>query len=263
MNKRTRNNYINSPSPIEWELHALFKQTAPVIVFDIGSCEGEDSIRYSRLFPHGRILAFEPLPGNVERIKSQLAVYDAENVEVFQTALSDTVGEADFYVSSGQKDPGTADTDWDFGNKSSSLLPPHANSKELFPWLEFSEKIKVPINRLELFCASQGIHQVDLIHLDVQGAELKVLSGAGRFINHINAVWMEVEKIPLYEAQPLKQDIERFMHEHRFVKLKDTVSSLAGDQLYVNAVYLQKHPLAATRLSLRMLRNKIYQIVRS
>lgn len=254
MNKRTRSNYIKSPSPVERELRTLFNVSSPIIIFDIGSCEGEDSIRYSRLFPNSKIFAFEPLPHNVEMIKSQLDTYSVKNVRVFQTALGDTVGYADFYVSSGQKDSDVVDNDWDYGNKSSSLLPPHANNKEFFPWLKFSEKVKVPVNTLEHFCASKEIRQIDFIHLDVQGAELKVLVGTGDLINHINAVWMEVEKIPLYETQPLKQDIENFMRKHAFMKLKDTVTRIAGDQLYVSSVYLRKHPLVAARFALRIVR---------
>jgi len=253
MNKKTRSNYINSPSPIEQELRALFDANIPTIIFDIGSCEGEDSIRYSRLFPNGKIFAFEPLPRNAEMIKLHLDTYGTKNVELFQIALSDAVGDADFYVSSGQKDSRVSKEDWDFGNKSSSLLLPHANNKEFFPWLEFSEKIKVPMDTLEHFCALQGVPEIDFVHLDVQGAELKVLSGAGHLINHIHAVWLEVENIPLYENQPLKQDVENFMREHGFVKLKDTVSSLAGDQFYVNSAYLWKHPLVAAKFALRTL----------
>ena len=45
---------------------------------------------------------------------------------------------------------------------------------------------------------------------------------------------MEVGAIELYEGQPLKNDVERFMHGYGFVCIKDTVNQTAGDQLYVN-----------------------------
>lgn len=224
-----------------------------MVIFDIGSCEGEDSIRYSRLFPNAKIYAFEPLPHNVEMIKFQLDKYNSKNVQVLQVALADKIGEADFFVSSGQKDKTVSKEDWDFGNKSSSLLPPHANNKEFFPWLEFPEKIKVLVDTLENFCAQNGVQEIDFVHLDVQGAELKVLYGGGDLINKINAIWMEVENTPLYEGQPLKPDVENFMQVHGFVKMKDTVSNLASDQLYVNSAYLRKRPLAALKLAVRRL----------
>lgn len=45
---------------------------------------------------------------------------------------------------------------------------------------------------------------------------------------------MEVAAIELYQGQPLKNDVELFMHDHGFVCMKDTVNETAGDQLYVN-----------------------------
>jgi FkbM family methyltransferase len=245
---KTRNNYINSPLSIRFELQILFGYKKQIVIFDVGSCEGEESIRYSRLFPDANIYAFEPLPNNVDMIKFQLDQYHVENVRFFQIALADHIGEADFYVSSGQKYEHVSNEDWDFGNKSSSLLPPHANNQEFFPWLKFSEKIKVPLSTIEVICDQNKIEEIDFIHLDVQGAELKVLRGAGPYLKKINTIWMEVENIPLYEGQPLKLEVETYMKGHGFLKLKDTVSSLAGDQLYVNSAYLRRHPIVAVKL---------------
>jgi FkbM family methyltransferase len=253
MSLNKRDIYINSPSPIDSDLRDLFERNAPLVIFDIGSCEGEDSIRYSRLFSNARIYAFEPLPHNLEMIKFQIEKYNAKNVSFFQIALGDEIGEADFFISSGQQDKTVPKEDWDFGNKSSSLLAPHENIKQIFPWLEFSEKIKVPVNTLENFCAQHGVQKIDFIHLDVQGAELKVLLGAGDNIKKINVVWMEVENIPLYEGQPLKQDVENFMRKHGFVKVVDAVSDQAGDQLYVNFKFLWKRPLAVLKFLIKNL----------
>ncbi len=77
------------------------------------------------------------------------------------------------------------------------------------------------------------INNIDLAFIDVQGAELMVLKGAGDFIKNIEAIWMEVESIELYANQPLKNDVESFMKSHGFIKIIDTVDEVAGDQLYV------------------------------
>ena len=45
-----REHYLGQPVPIENELKLLFDESAPLTIFEIGACEGEDSIRYSRLF---------------------------------------------------------------------------------------------------------------------------------------------------------------------------------------------------------------------
>lgn len=71
--------------------------------------------------------------------------------------------------------------------------------------------------------------------MDVQGAELRVLRGAGALLNNVRAIWLEIEKVPLYQGQPLAEEVQGFMGAHGFVKHKDTVSEISGDHLYVRA----------------------------
>jgi FkbM family methyltransferase len=229
----TRDQYINSPSPIESELGELFGHRKPTAIFDIGACEGEDSIRYARMFPDASIFAFEPMPGNVEMIHKQLRKYGVDQqVSVFPLALSSSAGPVSFYVSSGSPSHLPNIPEWNYGNKSGSLLAPDA-IREHYPWLQFDTTIEVQTETLEYFCDSHGINSIDLIHMDVQGAELDVLRGAGAMLENTRAIWMEVENVPLYEGQPLADEVEAFMAANRFVKIKDTVSSISGDHLYI------------------------------
>jgi hypothetical protein len=62
-----------------------------------------------------------------------------------------------------------------------------------------------------------------------------VLKGAGTMLKNIRMIWMEVEAIELYKDQPLKNEVEEFMARNGFIKLKDTVDNISGDQLYINA----------------------------
>jgi FkbM family methyltransferase len=229
----TLDTYVAAPSPVEGELRRLFVLDDVRVVFDIGSCEGEDSIRYARLFPNATVYAAEPLPRNLPRLHENLRRHNASSVEVLPFAFSDASGSAQFYVSAGQPDDRPHGDQWDYGNKSSSLFPPDKHL-EIHPWVRFDQVIQVQTDTLANFCASRQIDTIDFIHMDVQGAELKVLAGAGDLISRIKAVWTEVERIPLYAGQPLKSDVERFMEDHAFLKLKDTVGAVSGDQLFVN-----------------------------
>ena len=74
--------------------------------------------------------------------------------------------------------------------------------------------------------------------MDVQGAELLVLQGANKMISKINTIWLEVEKIPLYEDQALKTDIETFLIEHNFECVLNKVNHIAGDQFWVEKSFL-------------------------
>jgi FkbM family methyltransferase len=225
--------YLAQPSPLEPVLLDLLRRQAAPVIFDVGACEGEDSIRYARLFPHARIFAFEPLPGNQLLIRQNLARYAVTNVELVPLAVSDRRGEATFHVSSGRPPDLFAGEAWNYGNKSSSLLAP-AGPEPMFGWLEFKEAITVQCTSLDEFCAERGLAHVDFIHLDVQGAEYLVLTGAARMLPAIGALWLEVANQELYRGQKLRADTEALLGAREFALAFGEDRGAEGDQFYVN-----------------------------
>jgi 2-O-methyltransferase len=231
--------YIQSKHQIEDELLHLFSRDEAVIIFDIGTCEGEDAVRYSNMFPSARIFAFEPRPDNLKKIHENLRHYQKKNVIVSDLALSSSNGTATFFLSSGKPGNEVESDNWDFGNKSSSLLPPSEQMKEVTSWLNFDQTIEVNTKRLDDYCAEHKLERIDLIHMDVQGAELMVLEGAGFFLDKVKCVWLEVEAVELYKDQPLKNDVENFMKAKGFQLIRSTVGHISGDQFYVRTTAFQ------------------------
>ena len=237
MSKYNRERYILSESPLKRHLLKLFKKNDKIIIFDIGGCEGEDSIRYSIIFPSSQIFVFEPLPNNQKLIVENIDKYKASNIKLIPSAVSDLDGFLEFHVSSGDPEHESDKLDWDFGNKSSSLLPPDKLNNP--SWLQFSEKIEVETITLNSFLLTNKIEEVDFVHMDIQGAELKVLIGAKDFINKVKTVWLEVADIELYKGQPLRVDIENFMIKNGFYLVISKMEGQFGDQFYLNKKYFE------------------------
>ncbi|MXV17463.1 FkbM family methyltransferase [Hufsiella ginkgonis] len=260
--KYDRDEYVKQPSPIGEELKLLFGGAAQLVFFEIGACEGEDSIKYSRMFPQATIYAFEPLPGNMSIIRRNLEKYGITNVIPQPFALSDAPGDAEFFVSSSTRQP--ANENWDFGNKSSSLLQPDKHL-ELVDFIEFTDRIKVKLSTIADFCLRHNLSSVDFIHMDVQGAELRVLKGAGEFLRSVKAIWLEVSKIHLYKDQPLAGEIYSYMTANGFVLVKDETDAVTGDHLYVNATYVDPaifpQPPVVRNTFLSLLRGKIRSLL--
>jgi FkbM family methyltransferase len=240
-----RDAYIKSPIDIEFELLFLLRAGSVKTVLDIGACEAEDSIRYSLLFPNSTVYAFEPREDNLAIGRASIKRYHRSNIVMEQIALSNKNGTAEFFLSEGEPGDLRNSEAWDFGNKSSSLLPPSEDMKKHTAWLQFKKKAEVQTQRLEDYAASKNITEVDFAHIDVQGAELMVLEGAGGFLKRIRLIWMEVEAVELYKNQPLKSDVEAFMKKNNFVNILDTVGQVAGDQLYANLGYFDASTLEA------------------
>lgn len=225
--------YLARPGDAEQELLRLRSRDEPRVIFDIGACEGEDSIRYARRFPRARVFAFEPLPANQTLIRANFARYGVSTAELVLFALSDRTGEAVFHVSSGRPREEFAGRDWNYGNKSSSLLPP-AGPDPMFGWIEFKEAITVRTTTLDAFCRERGIDAIDLIHLDVQGAEHLVLTGAAATLPRVAAVWLEVANQAVYQGQKLRPEIERLLEAAGFQLVFTVDRGAEGDQFHVN-----------------------------
>ena len=232
-----REQYILKDSPLKNNLLKLFKKNDKLTILDIGGCEGEESIRYSRIFPSSNIYIFEPLPDNQNLVLENLEKYKVDNIKLLPFAVSDIDGISQFHVSSGKPQNQDKELNWDFGNKSSSLLLP--NVKNINSWLRFDSKIDVQTITLKTFLESNEIFEIDFIHMDVQGAEMKVFLGAKDFIKKIKAIWLEVSDVELYNSQPLRIDIEKFMKINGFYLVKSQIESSFGDQFYVNKIYFK------------------------
>ncbi|MGH7156965.1 MAG: FkbM family methyltransferase [Candidatus Saccharimonadales bacterium] len=234
--------YLKQPLEFEGIIDEYLDPGDAWVIFEIGACEGEDTIKLRRKYPNAQIYAFEPLPANIKKIRANYKKYGEHNINLFQLALSDKRAKAEFFVSSGHPVGIPNSKDWDYGNKSSSLLPPK-DHKRIHPWVKFDKHAVVSTERLDNFCQAHSISKIDFIYLDVQGAEKMVLEGAGNYLNDVKLIWLEVEAIELYEGQPLKYDIEKFMTGKGFKRIKDTVGSIAGDQLYINRKLTKTRPL--------------------
>lgn len=242
-----RDNYILSDSTLKKDLLKLFKRNDKLTILDVGGCEGEESIRYSRIFPFSTIYIFEPLPENQKLVAENILKYKVENVKLIPLAVSDEDGFSQFYVSSGHPENQPNDLDWDFGNKSSSLLPPENNPHK---WLNFDKTISVNTITLSVFLLNNKIDSIDFIHMDVQGAELKVLLGAKDAVKKIKAIWLEVADIELYKNQPFRMDIENFMNLNGFYLVKSEIDGLVGDQFYLNKKYFKTFSFFNRRIQL-------------
>jgi FkbM family methyltransferase len=129
--------------------------------FDVGANIGLYSLGLSSLAPRGRVFAFEPSPGSAEFLSANLRTNEAENVEVFAAALADHEGTISFhdvpFFTAGS-----------FTAEEGSWLGSDAVGSTL---------VEVPCTTLDAFVKEHAVERVDVVKIDVEGAELAVLEG--------------------------------------------------------------------------------------
>jgi FkbM family methyltransferase len=103
------------------------------------------------------------------------------------------------------------------GGMSSSMLKPKNHLQE-FDFVRFDQTVELVSNRLDHvihFLHQHGhgatCQALDLLYMDTQGAELKVLRGAGRVLDGINVVLTEVTRNQMYDGAPALNELMAFL----------------------------------------------------
>lgn len=145
----------------EYYLANFFKKNInkDMIFLDIGSYIGQYALLAAHNAPQGKIFAFEPNHETAQRLKDNINRNHFSNIEVITKAVGDYDGYSKFYI---PQQP-----------FNSSIAAEHAISKN---------KVMVPITRLDTFYEEQNLTHVDIIKIDVEGAEDSVISGASSLI---------------------------------------------------------------------------------
>lgn len=192
-------------------LFTLLANPEPTIL-DVGAHVGLDSIEFSLMFPRGRIICFEADSNNFRDLAN--ATRHFSNITAVQAAVCNSSGVVSFNGSSGKSDA------------SGSILTP-TKHLERHPGVIFSSSLRqvVPSITLDEFVDESRIAQVDLLWIDVQGAELLVLKGATSLLPRIRYIYAEVSMEPLYAGGATYRDLRGFVANYGFKVLREFLPS--------------------------------------
>jgi FkbM family methyltransferase len=173
---------------------------AGMTFLDIGAHHGLYALLASRrVGPTGRVIAFEPSPREVTRLKTHLSLNRCTNVRVEQFALGKDENESELFICFGKN-----------GSGFNSLRPPNTDHT-LAP-------LKVKVQSLDSYLSNQGIRveEIAALKMDVEGGELDILRGATRMLSAEKRpiIMCEVEDIRTetwgYKAKEIFDYLEGF-----------------------------------------------------
>ena len=218
--------YSRASAPVE-VLDWLPKHQA-ITFFDIGASIGKFSISICGEYQIKKGVLIEPVSKLIPILEKSFS--DKETFHIINAAISDTISESDFYYNE----------DADFV---SSLLRID-NKGDAFASLNFNDPVltKTKTLTLDSIVKKLQVSDIDLIKIDVQGAEHLVLKGAIETLKITRLVYTEFSFRPLYEKSSTFFDLYKIFYENNFIlaAMSQGYSSPNGELLQGDALFINK-----------------------
>ena len=180
----------------------------PVII-EAGAFRGDDTCRMAKLWPRGRIFAFEPNPEAFELLQKKILEESIPNIQLFSFAINTYEGLAFLNVCHGMN-----------GNNAiygyaSSLLP---LTQEMEIYCK-GPNIVVPCSTLDSWCKSHQIEHVDLLKLELEGLELQVLERSPQILQNTKVIYVKTQIHPYRSGMTQYSELKSFLEKSNFVLL--------------------------------------------
>ena len=164
----------------ERELHDFIASTLRegAVFMDVGANVGCYSMQAATLVgPTGRIISFEPSPPVFERLRQNVDLNAFSNISLCACALGGASARRLLYVESGNQG---------YSNAIASLHPSDWHGSR-------DNAREIQVTTMDEWFQESGLPRLDLVKIDVEGAEFEVLEGARQTLTtHQPTIAMEV-----------------------------------------------------------------------
>jgi FkbM family methyltransferase len=174
-------------------------------IFEIGGHDGTDSVLLNEAY-RVPVYAFEPNPDAIERWQKNAG--GRKDVHLIEKAVCEEDGSITFFAVDTAKYENIGASSLsriDFSKR--SRKDPDRNRGSI------QNEITVPSTRLDTFIAAANV-QPDVVCLDCQESELRVLKSMGDAINLVDTVVAECTFTPTYEGGCTFPDVEAYLQNY-------------------------------------------------
>ena len=192
------------------------------VIFELGAYDCGNTQQLIMCCESGnpRYYAFEPDPRNIDRCLPRLP----ETVNFFQAAIGNITGKVPFHLSSPDPQGATA----------SSSISPFKDHVKVFDWCHEVGVVEVSCWRLDDFCLAYEVDHIDLIFMDIQGAERLMIEGAQKILKHTKYIFTEFEGLTEQAKGSLYEHSSSLEHILSLLPGWTAIEVLPGDALLKN-----------------------------
>ena len=194
----------------------------PKVLVEAGTKDGKDSLYLSSELgiSHSGIYLFEPNKMLYKKLEDDISL---KNMNKSSLALFNKTCKLKFHEALNEDD-----------GRSSILDRPEIYSKS-----ELFKTVEIDAIRLDDFMEEKSLKTIDMFKLDVEGATMEVLLGAGERLKDIKSFQIEAEYYQIWENQTTWTDIKTFLQLHNFTHLWEIgYSKRQCDSIWIKNEYL-------------------------
>ncbi len=218
--------YSRSNAPLE--VLQWLPKGKPIAFFDIGANIGHFTQSICGEYQVKKAFLVEPVAKLIPTLENIFP--DREKFKILNVAIADTVGETEFFINE------------EFDSVS-SLLKINNESDELKSLnILKPTSTKVKTLTMDHIVKEYQLDNIDLLKIDVQGAEHLVLKGASEALKITKVVYTEFSFKPLYEGSSTFFDLYKIMYDSDFVlaSINSGYTSSTGELLQGDALFINK-----------------------
>lgn len=171
--------------------------TVRPVVVDLGANQAEEFCWINKsIGPLSRYIAVEPDPRNAAVIRASSA-HRAGFITLLGMAIAGKCGKTILHL---------ADNNAGQAKVSSSIHQPTGHLTQ-FPWCSFEHQVEVHCWTLDHLKAVCDLRTIDLLWVDIQGAERDMIEGGLETLKIVRYLMIEAEETEFYEGQALKPEL--------------------------------------------------------
>ena len=183
------------------------------IFFDVGAHKGETLKLFSNNFNIREFYCFEPSPINFEYLKKK-NFKNKKNIKIFNFGLGDKKSVLAF----NQLEESSSSTLVDI-NQDSNYYKKKLKILNFFSLnRDKRKKINVNMRCLSEFMKKESIDKIDILKIDTEGYEYKVIKGAKEKIKNIHYIYFEHHFDDMLKKGYSFSDIHRYLTKNGFKK---------------------------------------------
>ena len=210
--------------------------TQKAIIFDVGADKGQSIERLSKLFKEKQIHSFEPIKFKFLNLEKKYSKY--QHIHLNNYALGERSENKEFYVNHY-----TGSSSFLKIKENTAWLKLRSKQWKILPEEFLKKKENIEINTVDNYCNQNNINEIDIIKIDTQGYEDKVLIGCKQMIEKKRIKFIELEIIfsDLYEKTLSISDIENKLKNNYRLFANDFYGNLYSNKIYqLNLIYINK-----------------------